>query len=211
MAQHNPVQPRTVHWVLCAQLCCPDRHLRSPPACPCSPVERPCSHRPCPSPQSLATMSMPGPAAAPRLAGLPVWVTGPQGGCREAPLVPTLLEVSGSVPRQQEVLWCRCRALCGGSEHSALFADGLRLLSTSRERHLRQRLGSRQKLVPVSGTQLPVHGWVRWQPPAPPGRMQPLPLSPALLVLPLFRHHPTSPGHCASQCLSWFDNSGCSR
>lgn len=135
----------------------------------------------------------------------------PGRGCREAPLVPILLEVSGSAPRQQEVLWCWCRALCGGSEHSALFADGLRLLSTSHERHLRQRLGSRQKLVPVSGTQLPVHGWVRWQPPALPGRTQPLTLSPALLVLPLFRHHPTSPGHCAGQCLSWFDNSGCSR
>ena len=58
----------------------------------------------------------------------------------------------------------------------------------------------------VSGPQPPLHVpqeqvQLRWQLPALPGRLQPLPLSTALLMLPLFRHHPMGLGHRPGQPL----------
>lgn len=47
---------------------------------------------------------------------------------------------------------------------------------------------------------------------APPGRFSPCPSpQPHWGCLTLFRHHPTSPGHCASWCFSGFCSSGSSR
>lgn len=59
-----------------------------------------------------------------------------------------------------------CQALCGSGKHSSLFALGLRLLSTSRERHRcnnhRQRLCSHREPMLVSGTQPPLRVPQAW-------------------------------------------------
>lgn len=66
----------------------------------------------------------------------------------------------------------------------------------------------------VSGPQPPLHApqeqvQLRWQLPALPGWSQPLSLSPALRMLPLFRRHPIGLGHRPGQPLSRPHSSGC--
>lgn len=145
--QHVPARPSTVHRFLCEQPRCLGQGPEvPPPACPCSKAGRRCpiGHL-CQAPQSLAGHACawphcgPGAVLAPSAGwqGLGEAAAGHRWRRPHQRMGQRLCSLaSGRLCGDGTALACWCRALCGGGEHSSLFAFGLRLLSTSQKQHL---------------------------------------------------------------------------